>query len=99
MASKKSTFNPKPIDADGDGIVQEGTDFERPVEPEFATEAEFVAAVAEPVVAPTTYRVVDGDSFASIADRFLPAGKTKHEYASELFVKNGALRVGAEIRL
>lgn len=99
MAAKKSTFKPQPIDADGDGIVQEGTEWERPVEPEFATEAEFVAAVAEPVVTPKTYKVAEGDSYAAIADKFLPSGKTKHEYASELFAKNGALRVGAEIRL
>jgi hypothetical protein len=29
---KKPKFNPNPIDRDGDGIVQEGTKFERPAE-------------------------------------------------------------------
>jgi len=31
MANKKTTYNPAPVDADGDGIVQEDTLFERPV--------------------------------------------------------------------
>lgn len=44
--AKKSEFNPKPLDSDNDGLVQEGTEFERPVEPEFATEADFAASKA-----------------------------------------------------
>jgi hypothetical protein len=29
---KDSEYNPDAVDGDGDGIVQEGTEFERPVE-------------------------------------------------------------------
>ena len=29
---KNEGYNPNPIDGDGDGIVQEGTEFERPID-------------------------------------------------------------------
>lgn len=56
--------------------------------------------VPEPVkVLAKTYTVVAGDSFASIAGKFKPSGKTKHEYAKELVAKNGSLTVGKVIAL
>jgi hypothetical protein len=35
---KKAEYNPSAIDADGDGLVQDGTEFERPVGTELSPE-------------------------------------------------------------
>ena len=47
-------YNPNAIDADGDGIVQEGTPFERPVKKARKT--------AEPVIVEPTIEVVEEDA-------------------------------------
>lgn len=36
-----------------------------------------------------THIAQDGDTYASLGDRFKPAGKTKHEHAVHLFTLNG----------
>lgn len=105
--AKKSEFNPTPLDADNDGLVQEGTEFERLAVPEFASESDFKAAIAEPAVEglkPSSkvirsYAVVEGDSWASVASKTLPAGKSKHEWAKELLAKHGNLTVGKVIEI
>jgi hypothetical protein len=56
--------------------------------------------VPEPVkVSAKTHVVVAGDTFPSIAAKFKPVGKTKHEYAQELLAKNGSLSVGKVVVL
>lgn len=115
MASKKNTYKPDAIDADGDGIVQEGTEFERPVGTEMAVEdvesveiEQTLSEAVEGTVETTTpsegvkvYVAQDGDTYASVASQFLPEGMTKHAYATELHQKNGgkSLRVGVEVTL
>jgi hypothetical protein len=55
-------FNPEAIDGDGDGLVQEGTEFERPVEE--------IQEPAVPEKAPKGFLfALDGDNYAVIADR------------------------------
>lgn len=53
-------FNPEAIDGDGDGIIQEDTQFERPVEELAANLVEETAVIAEeaPAVDDATYVVV-----------------------------------------
>lgn len=46
----EEVFNPAAVDGDGDGLVQDSTKWERPVEPAPAVEPEVVAAVEEVVV-------------------------------------------------
>jgi hypothetical protein len=69
-------FNPEAIDGDGDGIVQEGTEFERPVDapleaPESVVEAvEEPAPTVEPKKAPKGFIVaLDGDNYEAVAER------------------------------
>ena len=113
--AKKNSYNPAPIDADGDGIVQEGTEFERPVDAELeievSDEAEIMHTLSEALedtVETTTpsegvkvYVAQDGDSYASVASQFLPEGMKKHEYATKLWREHGgrALKAGVEVRL
>lgn len=117
MAAKKTTFNPAAVDADGDGLVQDGTEFERAVDAVSAVEASecadgcddcdcepeaAVEATSAPVVASEgTYVCADGDSYAGIAARHVPAGLTKHEYAMHLYNINAgkALAAGVEVKL
>jgi len=77
--------------------------------------SEFVAAVFEPVitepvvetvveapvVTPSVHIVADGETYASIAGMYKPAGITKHEYAKHLFAvnKGKALNIGTEVFL
>lgn len=64
--------------------------------------ADIVAEEATPVVAPAGgYIVLEGDSYASIADKHKPAKMTKHDYAVELYEKNGgkALAAGVIVNL
>lgn len=52
---------------------------------------------AEITIPAGTYMAVDGDSYASIADKFKPAKMSKHEYAVELFEKNAGKTLDAGI--
>jgi hypothetical protein len=48
--AKVKQFNPEAIDGDADGLVQDGTEFERPVAPEgfmFAQEGDNYAVIAD----------------------------------------------------
>jgi LysM repeat protein len=113
MANKKpAAFNPDAKDLDGDGMVQEGTEFERPVacacpagecacdnsecEPEPTPEP----ATAEAPAA-KTYTAKDGDTYASIAAAHKPAGTNAFDYAQALYEWNNAkpLRAGVEVTL
>lgn len=76
-----------------------------------ALEPEVVEEVIEtpesPVEAPAvieqakTYTAQDGDTYASLADKFKPAGKSKHEHAKHLFALNGGKSIvpGTVIKL
>jgi hypothetical protein len=107
MTSKK-TYKPKGYvpnakDGDGDGMVQDGTEFERPV----GTELDWAAPedyFAEELVAldaeiPTTHVLAEGENILTVAQMYLPKGKTRNEYAKELFLRNGNISVGSVIRL
>lgn len=47
------------------------------------------------------YTARDGDTYASISALLCPPGKTKHEYAKELYAKNGGkvLRSGVVVNI
>lgn len=103
--SKRSTkpkYVPQAVDADGDGLVQEGTEFERPVDTEF-TEEQLIEALQEPGVevwvSTDTYIVQEGENIQSIAEKFKPEGMTRQEYAKHLFKVNGYPHAGKEIKL
>ena len=106
--TQKRTYTPKPRpipqgyvfnakDGDEDGMVQDGTEFERPVGTEFF--AEELEKVNEPVTAPTTHTLQEGENILSVAAKYLPEGKTRKEYARELYALNGDLSVGKVVRL
>lgn len=115
MATKKNTYKPAAVDADGDGIVQEGTEFERPVgtdlpeeccmqdcgECSFSEATEAVSEATTPSQGVKVYVARDGDTYASVASQFLPEGMKKHAYATELLQKNGgrSLKAGVEVTL
>lgn len=108
MATKKNTYKPDAIDADGDGLVQDGTEFERPVGTELALEQDIDSEAVEgtsetvtPVLHANTYVVADGDSYASLAAAFCPLGMPKHDYAVYLYEINRGKRLnpGVEVIL
>lgn len=110
--AKKATYNPAPIDADGDGLVQDGTEFERPVEEtlepiEETVEEAVEAPVEVPAINPAelvheaVYVAKDGDTYASIAARLNPGEVSNYNYAKALFDlnKGKTLREGTEVSL
>jgi hypothetical protein len=102
MASKR-TYKPKvegyvpeALDGDNDGLVQDGTEFERPVGTEFDW------AVEETFEAPalvTAHILQDGENLQTVAAMYLPEGMTRSEYARKLFQLNGQVTSGAVVRL
>jgi hypothetical protein len=63
-----------------------------------------VAEVEKPAaktVAPKTYIAQDGDSYNSIAEKFLPKGITRNDYAKHLYNLNNwkSVRPGTEVKL
>jgi hypothetical protein len=98
--TQKKTYKPKPKpeayvfnaeDGDGDGWVQDGTEFERPVGREFFAE--------ELSKLPDTHIMAEGENILTVAQKYLPEGKTRNEYAKELVALNGNISVGSVIRL
>jgi hypothetical protein len=59
LSKAKATYNPAAVDADGDGMVQEGTEFERPV----GTDLEFEQGIVGSVLGETS----EGPSEAPVA--------------------------------
>lgn len=101
-STKPKTYNPQPIDADGDGVVQEGTEFERlaDVDLEFSEEELAEALASEEVqVFLGTHTMQEGENIQTIAALYRPAGKTRQEYAKELFAKNGTIFPGKIVKL
>lgn len=90
----KATYKPKATDGDGDGLIQDGTEYERPVE--VVEEELFVGAVV-----PRPGTVLDGDTYPALAERYPKPGLTKHQRALELLEINGGrnLRAGSTINL
>ena len=108
MTAKKRTpkpaYVPAALDGDGDGLVQDGTEFERPVDTEFQVtlcEEPEELEVFEPVEVPNpgTHKVLEGENILSIAERYLPEGMTRKEYAEQLYAANGDFHEGKTIRL
>lgn len=92
--TKKKTYTPKPyvpeaLDGDGDGLVQDGTEFERPVETEI---------VFEPV-RQLTYTVKEGENILTVAEKFKPESMTRKDYAAQLLKLNGKVIAGQVINL
>jgi hypothetical protein len=112
-APKPAAYVPNAIDADGDGLVQDGTEFERPVgteidyqvtlseddleQPEELEELEVVQVVETPE--PGTHKVLEGENILTIAERYLPEGMTRKDYAAQLYAANGDFHHGKTIRL
>ena len=115
MATKKTTYKPDAIDGDGDGIVQEGTEFEREVgtdlpeatvseaiEPELVVEEpEAVLETPKPPVDGNVWVADEAVSYAVLAARFLPEGMKKHDYAKQLYAINKGKTIlpGTEVKL
>lgn len=101
MSKRKATYVPKAIDADGDGLVQDGTEFERPVGTEL--EAELIEEIPEETfihsAAPETHTVLEGENIQAIAERYKPAGMTRNEYAAQLHKVNGDFTTGKVVKL
>jgi hypothetical protein len=100
--TQKRTYTPKPKpipqgyvfnakDGDGDGMVQDATEFERPVGSEFFAE--------ELSKLPNSHIMAEGENILTVAQKYLPEGKTRNEYAKELVALNGNISVGSVIRL
>lgn len=98
--SQKKTYKPKPApegykfnaqDGDNDGLVQDSTEFERPVGTELYAE--------ELSKLPDTHVMQEGENILTVAEKYLPEGKTRNEYAKELLALNGRISVGSVIRL
>lgn len=107
-AKKPRNYTPKPYipeakDGDGDGLVQDGTEFERPVDTELTAEKiiELMQEMAKVEVQTSTdtYVIQEGENIQTIAHRFKPEGMTRQDYAKELFAKNGNFYPGKVIRL
>lgn len=100
--AKKTAYVPNAIDADGDGIVQDGTIWERPVGKEYDVDpadmvenedttpevTEDVLPAPTPVLDSSSWVADESLSYAAVADRFLPAGMKKHDYAVYLHELN-----------
>lgn len=97
--SNKPKYVPQAVDADGDGLVQEGTEFERPVGTELAEELIEAIEEAQVQLSLETYMVQDGENIQSIAEKFKPEGMTRQDYAKHLFKVNGYISAGKEIKL
>jgi hypothetical protein len=105
MTSKK-TYKPKGYvhparDGDGDGMIQDGTEFERPVgtEIEFEEPApeEFFAEEISKIV--THHILMEGENILTVAQMYLPKGMTRNDYAKKLVDANGSVSAGSVIRL
>jgi hypothetical protein len=100
---KVQGYVPEALDGDGDGMVQDGTEFERPVGTEFDWAADVVEEAPEETfihsAAPETHTVLEGENIQAIAERYKPAGMTRNEYAAQLHKVNGDFSPGKVIRL
>lgn len=100
---KPKGYKPNAIDGDGDGFVQDGTEFERPVgtelhfdEPEPTQPVEVVVA---PVKSADSHTVAEGENIQAVAAKYLPAGMTRQAYARKLYQLNGDFYVGKVVKL
>jgi hypothetical protein len=106
---KPVTYVPAAIDADGDGLVQDGTEFERPVGTEIDYQVTLSEQPEEPealevvevveTLEPGTHKVLKGENILSIAERYLPEGVTRKDYAAQLYAANGDFHEGKTVRL
>jgi hypothetical protein len=107
--SRKRTYKPEARDGDGDGLVQDGTVFERPIGTELTADEISERLNEQPEQPPTgpaidseaipapeqpnTHIAENGDSYALLADRYPVHGLTKHQRATELFHINNASKI------
>ena len=82
----EDTFNPEATDGDGDGIIQEGTKFERPIEdllvnpveePAVAEEPAEMVIEEEPVVVKAPEPEEEAPAIVPVADGVIGTGKVK----------------------
>jgi hypothetical protein len=97
---KPKGYKPNAIDGDGDGFVQDGTEFERPVgtdlhfdEPE-PTEPVFIETQTVDI-----HTVAEGENIQAVAAKYVPAGMTRQDYARKLYELNGDFFAGKVVRL
>jgi hypothetical protein len=100
---KVQNYVPQALDGDGDGVVQDGTEFERPVGTEFDWAVEETFEAPEPVELPAenpkTYKIAEGENILTVADKFKPEGMTRQDYAKALLAKNSNWNPGALIHI
>lgn len=94
MTSKKKAtgYVPEATDGDNDGLVQDGTEYERPVETELETPE-------EPKTSALTYLVKDGENILTVAGKFKPKDMSRGDYAKVLADLNGSVTPGRVVRL
>lgn len=103
-APRPVTYVPNAVDGDGDGMVQDGTEFERPFGTEFtyqvtlSEEPELSLEVID-TAKPGTHKVLEGENILTIAELYLPEGMTRKDYAAQLYAANGHFTEGKTIRL
>jgi hypothetical protein len=94
--SKVDGYTPEALDGDGDGLVQDGTEFERPLGAEFDWALEEI--FEEPVPVVSAHVVQEGENIQSIASLYC-GDRKRQEYAQELSKKNGTIYVGKTVIL
>ena len=113
MATKKTYkakvagYVPQAIDGDGDGLVQDGTEFERPECTEIDVLMEEVTEeIVEKVLAPgvktnlaNTHTLKDGENIQTVARLYCPNGMNRNTYAQKLYALNKSWATGVVIRL
>ena len=86
----ENTFNPEATDGDGDGIIQEGTPFERPIEdalvnpveePAVTEEVAEMVVEEEPVVVKAPEPEEETPAIVPVEDGVIGAGKVKKKKA------------------
>lgn len=91
---KVQGYVPEAIDADGDGLVQDGTEFERPVGTELDTHIEVIVTELA-----KTHTIAEGENIQTVAAMHCPAGMTRNDYAKKLAQLNSRWSVGSVVRL
>lgn len=102
MTSRKPTrkvYIPKAVDGDNDGMVQDGTEFERPAGTEFTADKIIELMTEMAKVKPLTHLMQEGENILTVADLYKPEGMTRNQYAKALEGKNTRFTAGALIQL
>jgi hypothetical protein len=93
----KPSYKAKAVDGDKDGLLQDATEFERPVE----AKAEDTVVTVTPPKAGVTHVVQHGETYAVLGEMYKTGNQSKHAKAVDIFnLNNGQiLMVGDTIRI